>query len=178
MADRLRTLAQHLSDDQIADRLNADCFPTATGLPWTLARVRAVRRKHHIPTACPLGTPKPGPRGDGLLKAREAAQRLSVHPCMISQWFQSGLITGCQRKPGGWLWIRLTDEDLLRLDGSALYQSEMIPFLDAPQHLGVTPELLRAMLLAGRFIPFRLRYQDTWRWFLLPADNIPLSDDQ
>jgi DNA invertase Pin-like site-specific DNA recombinase len=178
VANRLRQLVQSLPDDQIAERLNAEGFPTATGLSWTLARVRAVRRKHAIPTACPLGSHAPGPRGDGLLKAAEAAQRLGVHACMIAQWFRQGLISGHQRTPGGWLWVRLTDDDLHRLDGSAQWQSEMIPFVNAPQILGMTPAQVRAMIDAGRLTPFRLRYQDAWRWYLLPISNNPLSSDQ
>jgi DNA invertase Pin-like site-specific DNA recombinase len=175
VAERLRQLAQHLSDDQIADRLNAEAFPTATGLSWTLERVRAVRRKHRIPTACPLGTPHCGPRGDGLLKSSEVAQHLDVHPSMISQWFRDGLVAGHQRKPGGWLWIRFTDADRHRLDGSALWLPEMIPFFDAPHILGVTQEQLRAMIKTGRFTAFRLHQQDAWRWFLLPTVPNPLS---
>jgi DNA invertase Pin-like site-specific DNA recombinase len=175
VADRLRALAQHLSDDQIAERLNAEGFPTATGLSWTLDRVRAVRRRHRIPTACPLGTPKSDPRGDGLLKSTEVALRLTVHPCMISQWFRDGLISGLQRKPGGWLWVRLTGEDLHRLDGSAHWLPEMIPFVAAPRILGVSPAQLRAMLVAGHLTAFRLHQQDAWRWFLLPTNHNPLS---
>jgi len=175
VADRLRALAQHLSDDQIAERLNAEGFPTATGLSWTLDRVRAVRRRHRIPTACPLGTPKSDPRGDGLLKSTEVAKRLGVHPCMISQWFRDGLISGLQRKPGGWLWVRLTGEDLHRLDGSAHWLPEMIPFVAAPRILGVSPAQLRAMLVAGHLTAFRLHQQDAWRWFLLPTNHNPLS---
>lgn len=168
VAERLRQLAQCLSDDQIAERLNAESFPTATGLPWTLARVRAVRRKHAIPTACPLGTPKSGPRGDGLFKSSQVAQRLGVHLSMIAQWFRDGLITGHQRQPGGRLWICLEIDDLHRLDGSADWLPEMLPLVDAPQILGVTHDDLRAMIMAGRFSAYRLRYQDTWRWYLLP----------
>jgi DNA invertase Pin-like site-specific DNA recombinase len=174
VANRLRDLAQRLSDDRIADRLNAEGFPTATGLPWTLARVRAVRRKHHIPTACPLGTPNLEPRGDGLVKSSVAARRLGVNLSMISDWFRQGLISGLQRKPRGWLWIRLDEHDLHRLDGSALWLPEMIPLLEAPEKLGVTPEQLRAMMVTGQITAFRLRHQDSWRWFLLPS-TIPLS---
>ena len=173
VADRLHALALTLSDDQIAAQLNAEGFPTATGLPWTLERVRAVRRKRHIPTACPLGTSQDGPRGDGLIKAAEAARRLGVHPSMIAQWFRDGLMAGRQRKPGGWLWVRLTEEDLYRLDGSARWLPEMIPLLEVPQKLGVTLEQLRAMLWAGDLTAFRIQHQDAWRWFFLPTN--PLS---
>lgn len=175
VADRLRRLAQHFSDDQIAEQLNAEGFPTATGLPWTLERVRAVRRKHKIATACPLGTPRSGPRGDGLLKSSDVARRLGVHTCMISQWFRQGLIAGCQRKPGGWLWVRLTGDDLRRLDGSTPWQPEMILLSDAPQKIGATPEQIRAMILAGQFVPLRIHFQDAWRWFLLPSTPNPIS---
>lgn len=181
VAERLRQLARSFSDDQIAQQLNAEGFPTATGLPWTLDRVRAVRRKRHIPTACPLGTPDSGPRGDGLVKSTEAAQRLGVNSCMISTWFRQGLICGQQRKPGGWLWIRLSAEDLSRLDGSAQFQSDMIPLVEAPQILGVSSTELRAMIQAGQFQAYRLRPKQTsWVWYLLPQPHsaIPLSSDQ
>jgi DNA invertase Pin-like site-specific DNA recombinase len=177
VADRLRQLALHLTDDQIADTLNAQGFLTATGLPWTLDRVRAVRRKHHIPTACPLGTSTPGPRGDGLIKSSELAKRLNVHPCMISDWFRQGLLSGHQRIPGGWLWIRLNEGDLPRLDGSTSWQPDMIPWLDAPEKLGMPPVQIRAMIIVGKFTPFRIRHLDAWRWFLLPANPNPIDYD-
>ena len=175
VANRLRQLVQHLTDDQIADRLNAEGFPTATGLPWTLDRVRAVRRKHHIPTACPLGSTNSGPRGDGLFRAAEVARRLAVHPSMISQWFHQGLVSGQQRKPRSCLWVRLSADDLLRLDGSFPFQPMMIPLLDAPHRLGFPPDLLRAMIQAGHFTACRIHSQDAWRWFLLPNYPNPID---
>jgi DNA invertase Pin-like site-specific DNA recombinase len=181
VANRIRPLALSLPDDLIAETLNAQGFPTATGLPWTTDRIRAVRRKHNIPTACPLGAAKPGPRGDGLLKSAEVARRLGVHPCMISSWFQQGLLSGHQRIPGGWLWIRLNDDDLSRLDGSANLSPEMIPFGDSPRLLGQSPDQIRDMIRAGRFRPYRLRTnQSAWTWFLLPQPDSsnPISSAQ
>jgi DNA invertase Pin-like site-specific DNA recombinase len=178
VAERLRSLALILPDDQIAERLNAEGFPTATGLAWTLARVRAVRRKHAIPSACPIAARDNGPRGDGLVKSGEVASYLGVHPCMISQWFQQGLLVGHQRIPGGWLWIRLTEADRRRLDGSAAWQDGMVPLLDAPQILGVTRPQIRAMLDVGGLTAYRLRYQDTWRWYVLSTTHNPLSSDR
>ena len=175
VADRLRQLAQHHPDDQIAELLNAQGFPTATGLPWTLDRVRAVRRKHNIPTACPIGASAPGPRGDGLLKSTEVARLLDVHPSMIAQWFRQGLISGRQRKPEAWLWIRLTPQDLYRLNGSAEWQPDMIPLTDAPQILGLTSDELCDTIRSGRLCAFRLRTNNYWRWYLLPTDPNPIS---
>jgi DNA invertase Pin-like site-specific DNA recombinase len=178
IAQRVRTLAQTLSDDQIARLLADEGGCTHTGLPWTLARVRDVRRKHHIPTACPLASPASTPRGDGLLKASDAALRLGVHPCSVTAWFRDGLISGHQHKPDSWIRVRLNDDDLHRLDGSAQWQPNMISLVDAPRILGVSPDQLRAMIISGRFSAFRLHYQDAWRWFLLSIPLNPLSHDQ
>ena len=103
---------KHHPDDQIAERLNGEGFPTATGLPWTLARVRAVRRKHQISTACPYTTPNGGPRGDGLVKVSEAAQTLGVNRSLITDWFHQGYIQGVQRGARSALWVRLGEGDL------------------------------------------------------------------
>ena len=177
VADHLRQLAPSHPDDQIAELLNAEGFPTATGLPWTLDRVRAVRRKHNIPTACPVGRATPGPRGDGLVKSGEIARRLSVNPSMISDWFRQGFVSGHQRIPGGWLWIRLTPEDLSRLDGSAAWQPEMISYVDALKILGMTASELRDTIRSGRLVAYRMHREGAWRWFLLPTQSNPIDDD-
>jgi hypothetical protein len=137
VAERVRQLALQLPDHLLAETLNAECFPTATGLPWTLERVRAVRRKHNIPTACPYITPTGGPRGDGLVKVGEAARRLGVNRTMITAWFHQGFIQGVQRRRGSAVWVRLSQEDLHRLDGSASFQPGMLPLEEAQDRLRV-----------------------------------------
>jgi len=174
VSDRLRPLALAYPDEQIAEMLNREGFPTATGLPWTAGRVKAVRRKHAIPTACPIGAVHPGPRGDGLVKSGEVALRLGVNPSMISTWFRQGLITGKQGKPRGWLWIRLEPEDLQRIDGSAAWQPEMIPLVEAPRILGVAEAQLHDMIREGRLTAYRLHHGLAWQWFLLPNPDNPL----
>jgi DNA invertase Pin-like site-specific DNA recombinase len=168
VAERLRQLATHLPDDQIADLLNAEGFPTATGLPWTLARVRAVRRKHHIPSNCAYAPCSDQPRGDGLLPAKAVAARLGVQPCMISEWFHAGLIQGSQRCAGAYLWLRLNDTDLPRLDGSGSQTPEMLPLETAPKTLGLNPDQFRAMLKTEKLLPWRIRARKQFKWFILP----------
>ncbi len=168
VAERLRQLATHLPDDQIADLLNAEGFPTATGLLWTLARVRAVRRKHHIPSRCAYAPCSDQPRGDGLLPAKAVAARLGVQPCMISEWFHAGLIQGRQRCPGAYLWLRLNDTDLPRLDGSGSQTPEMLPIETAPKTLGLNPDQFRAMLKTEKLLPWRIRAGKQFKWFVLP----------
>jgi DNA invertase Pin-like site-specific DNA recombinase len=170
IANHLRQLAAHLPDDQIAEQLNTEGYPTATGLPWTLGRVRAVRRKHHIPTHCPYQTAsdRSQPRGDGLLPAKAAALRLGVNRSMISDWFHAGLLPGHQRCRGAALWVRLDDETLSCLDGSASLRPEMLPLDTAPQTLGLDPDQFRATIQAEKLLPFRIRCGKHFKWFVLP----------
>jgi DNA invertase Pin-like site-specific DNA recombinase len=172
VADRLRQLAQRLPDDMIADTLNTEGFPTATGLPWTLARVRAVRRKHNIPSSCGYIALSDEPRGDGLLPVNVVASRLGVHRSIISDWFHAGLIQGHQRRPGAALWVRLNDDDLPRLDGSASQRPEMLPFETAPQTLGLDSDQFRVMLKTEKLLPWRICPGKQSKWFVLPQNPI------
>lgn len=175
IAQRVRSLAQSLTDEQIANTLAAEGGCTHTGLPWTSARVRNVRRKHHIPAPAPLPVPSVPPPCNGLLKASEVALRLGVHPAAVTSWFRQGLLPGQQLRPNSWIWIHLDETILHRIDGSAQWQPDMILFADAPPILHLTPDQLRAMIGAGQYSAFRLHYHNTWRWFLLPASNNSLS---
>jgi hypothetical protein len=80
---RIAELAQSLSDDQIAEQLNAEGLPTAWRGPWTQARVRIVRSKWRIPSARPYSPRQILPRNQGFFSASEAAERLHVSPGMV-----------------------------------------------------------------------------------------------
>jgi DNA invertase Pin-like site-specific DNA recombinase len=168
IANRLRQLASHLPDDQIADLLNAENYPTATGLPWTLERVRAVRRKHHVPSNCPYADTSSQPRGDGLFSVQAAVARLGLSRGVISDWFHAGLLQGHQRRPGATLWVRLADNDFRRLDGSFTQNSEMLPLETAAQTLGLDPDQFRAMLKTEKLLPYRICVGKQFKWFILP----------
>jgi hypothetical protein len=170
VAGRLRQLAAQLPDHQIAEKLNAENFPTATGLPWTLARVRAVRRKHQIPTACPYTTRKSGPRGDGLVKVGEAAQVLGVNRSLLTDWYHQGYIQGVQHGRRSALWVRLGAEEVYRLGGDAPYQTGMIAVEQAGEKLKLDPGGIRDRMEAGEILAYRLRVDKRCRWFLLPRN--------
>jgi DNA invertase Pin-like site-specific DNA recombinase len=172
LIERVRELAQQQPDDQIAIILNAERVPTARGAAWTTERVRNFRNKHKLPTACPYVTSAPGPRGDGLIKASAAAERLGVTFSMIADWFRRGLLIGHQRQPKTPLWIRLTQEDEKRLNGSAALEPDMLPVKDAPAALGITLEQMREEIRAGRILAYRLLIHNRWRWYVQrPAEQ-------
>jgi len=175
LIERVRELAQRHPDDLIPAILNAEGTRTARGDAWTTDRVRNFRNKHQIPTECPYITPQSGPRGDGLIKSSEAAARLGVAPSMINDWFRRGLLVGHQRRSGSPLWVRLSDEDVARLDGSASPGPDMLPLSEAPAALGITAEQMREEIRAGRLLTYRLRLKNRWRWFVQrPAEQATL----
>lgn len=173
LIERVREMAQHHPDDQIAVILNEEGVRNAIGQEWNLGRVRSVRYKNDIPTACPYVTNRPGPRGDGLISTAEAAQRLGVTPSMICDWFRRGLLVGHQRRLGTPLWVRLTEEDIRRLDGSASLEPEMVPVGEAPVLLGMTVEQMTKEIRKGRLLTYRLSVKNRWRWYVqVPAEQV------
>jgi DNA invertase Pin-like site-specific DNA recombinase len=171
LIERLRDLAQRYPDDQIPALLNAEGTPTSRGQVWTTARVRNFRNKHRIPTGCPYVTARPGPRGDGLLNAAQAAARLGVTPSMIADWFHRGLLVGRQRQPRAPLWVRLTDEDVARLDGSAALMADMVPLGEAPAALAMTEAQVRQAIRDGNLLAYRLLIRHRWRWYVRLSAN-------
>jgi DNA invertase Pin-like site-specific DNA recombinase len=176
IVERVRELAQHHPDDEIAGILNRDGVRTAMDNPWDLRRVENVRKKYKIPTACPYFTRSKGPRGDGLLAAPDAAERLGTTSSTVAYWFRQGLIVGHQRGRQAALWVRLTDDDVKRLNGSARLTSDMVPVGEAPQALGITKEKMHEEIRAGRLLAYRLFVRNRWRWYVqLPAEPPTLA---
>jgi hypothetical protein len=111
----IRELAQSQPDDRSAEILNAPGFTTQQGLPWTYRRVQDTRRRHQIPTACPITPSDDSPRGDGLVSVRTAAQRLHTSRSTILNWTRKGLLYSEHKAGGCPRWVRLSAEDVARL---------------------------------------------------------------
>jgi hypothetical protein len=174
---RIRELAPSHPDDRIAKMLNAEGLRTGKDLDWTTGRVEKVRKRQGIPTGCPCHSREPGPRGDGLINAAEAAQRLGVDAATVTIWFRQGILHGHQRKPGSSVWVRLSEEDLIRLNGSTSHRPDLIAVRQAAQRMGVTTEEVWEEVRAGRLIPYRLRTGKHWRWHVqLPAEPLSTRD--
>jgi len=174
---RIRELAPHHPDDRIAERLNAEGLRTGKNLNWTTSRVAKVRQRQAIPTGCPCHVQGPGPRGDGLIPAAEAARRLGVDASTVTIWFRQGVLDGHQRKPGSPVWVRLSEADRRRLDGSTSPRCDLLTVRRAARRLGVATEEVWELIRAGRLIPYRLRAKNHWRWHVqLPDEPLSTSD--
>jgi hypothetical protein len=174
---RIRELAPQHPDDEMAEILNQEGLCTGKGLSWTPRRVKKVRQRRGIPTGCPCRAQQTGPRGDGLLAASEAAQRLGVDASAVTRWFQQGILQGYQRKPNAPVWVRLSEQDQRRLDGSTQPRPDLVSLRQAAETLGLSVEQVWAQVHARRLLAYRLRIKQRWLWHVqLSPDSTSASD--
>jgi DNA invertase Pin-like site-specific DNA recombinase len=167
---RIRTWAQRLPDDQLAERLNAEGLTTRRGLPWTERRVHHLRAYHRIPTACPVLPHGFQARGDGLLPIGAAAARLGVAPGALTHWRKWGFLQVEQKGPASPLWVRLTNEEGARLDGTLASQGYgrwTMP--QAAEALGLNRAAIWERARQGELIGYRARVGARWEWRISPA---------
>ena len=166
--DQIRTLAQQLPDHLIAAHLNATGLRTLTGKTWTTQRVGSVRIQHAIPTACPVDPTAMAGRGDGLIPVRVAAERLDVSPSLVHVWVQQGVLVADQSRPGSYVWVRLTQADLVRLTGGAA--PEVIDTLPSAREILRQRQWAYSQLWeavrAGTYLAYRVRHGQQWEWRL------------
>jgi DNA invertase Pin-like site-specific DNA recombinase len=160
---RMRQLAQTQPDDRIAETLNTHGFTTQQGLPWTYRRVQDTRRRHHIPTACPITPCDESPRGDGLVSVRSAAQRFHTSRSTILNWARKGLLYSEHKAGVCPLWIRLLPEDVARLTlTSAPPQS--LSLREAGRRLHLTESQLWAAIRRGQGTGYRVLRRQRWQF--------------
>jgi DNA invertase Pin-like site-specific DNA recombinase/predicted DNA-binding transcriptional regulator AlpA len=106
--DLVRRLAARYDDATIAAILARQHRRTATGLPWTRARVCSLRDWHHIP-ACPPSPENVRPASDDVLVVTitKAEKILGVSRETLYRWLRDGFITGEQLTPGAPWQIRI-----------------------------------------------------------------------
>ena len=105
----VRRLAQHYNDQTIAAILAKQKRRTATGLPFTRARVATLRAGHHIPVYQPPAQPDVGPGDDDavVVTITEAEKILAVSKETLYRWIRDGFITAEQITPGAPWRIRI-----------------------------------------------------------------------
>lgn len=177
VVQRIRELAPTLPDHHIAERLNADGIQTQTGKTWTYRRVLSIRNQHRIPTACPLLDPMNGaPRGDGLVSTKTAAQLLKISPSLVHLWAKRGVLESDQRKAGSFLWVRVSNADRERLDGS-LEDGHLPTIAEVmTQRQLTTRDAVWDLVRAGQYVVYRVRRGKRWEWYLKLVTGLKQPD--
>jgi DNA-binding transcriptional MerR regulator len=167
---RLRDLAQTLPDYKIAEQLTAEGLRTQTGKLWTYQRVAMIRKQHQIPTACPVDPGAGMVRGDGLLPVGLAAERLRVSSSLIHVWIQQGVLVSEQRTAQSYRWVRLTQEDLARLDGQHDW-SQFPSVREVMRCRGLSREAAWALVRGGAYVAYRHAIGQRWEWRLQATET-------
>ena len=98
----VRRVAQHYNDQTIAAILAKQKRRTATGLPFTRARVAILRAGHNIPVYQPPAQLDVGPGGDDavVVTITEAEKIFAVSKESLYRWIRDSFITAEQITPG------------------------------------------------------------------------------
>lgn len=169
LVERLRQLATCLPDHQIAEVLNAEEVRTPTGKPWTAGRVTSLRKQHAIATACPIEPGAVAVRGDGLISTAEAARRLQVSPSLVHVWVGHGVLTGDQRGAGSDLWVRLSEQEVVRLSGQ-MPSTDFPSIWDLMRRSQCSSEEVWQHVRRSDYLPYRRRVGHRWEWRFCPQD--------
>lgn len=177
LIQKMRELAQQMPDHQIALALNEANLKTRMGKPWTYRRVVMIRKQYAIPTACPIDPGISAIRADGFVSAAHAAQRLNVSDALIHYWVRQGVLVVDQRMAQSYLWVRLSDDDITRLNGVADY-SHLPTVKEIANQFGWTRDFVWNLVRQGIYLPYRQALGRSWEWRLkcLDPQKIPASD--
>jgi hypothetical protein len=107
VVNKVRELASHLPDTEIADELNREGQVSAKGLPYTSKIIQWIRCRYRIPAA-ELKRPEE-------LTVRQVAGKFGTSDQVVYYWIDHGVIRS--RRMGGmphWITLSDTDEQKLR----------------------------------------------------------------
>jgi DNA invertase Pin-like site-specific DNA recombinase len=170
VVERIRQLTPTTPDHQIAAQLNADGVRTKSGKEWSFRRVTSLRKTYQIPTGCPLNTRHTHTRGDGLVSTTVAAKMLKITLSLVQYWITHGVLVCDQRVTGSRLWVRMTTEDLKRLDGS--FDSGELPTIkQVMKSTGLTRDEIWKRVREGRYIAYRAARGQSWEWRLRETEK-------
>jgi len=169
LVERIREMTRCLPDHQIAERLNAEELRTQTGKEWTYERVRSIRKQHHVPTNCPLDPTQSTPRGDGLVSAKTAAEMLKVSPSLIHLWAKMGVLVYDQRVSASKRWVRVTQADLARLDGS-MDCAHLPTIAEVMMERNLARNEVWGLVRTDQFVAYRSKVGENWEWRLKSVD--------
>jgi DNA invertase Pin-like site-specific DNA recombinase len=105
--NKVRELARHLPDTEIADELNQEALVSAKGLPYTSKIIQWIRCRYRIPAA-ELKRPEE-------LTVRQVAEKFGTSDQVVYYWIDHGVIRSRRIHDGMPHWITLSDTDEQKL---------------------------------------------------------------
>ena len=102
IVERVRTLAEGLSDDEVAARLNQEGYRSATGKPFTASMIQWIRYRYRIPRA-QFKRPEE-------MTVKQVAEHFGVSHHVVYYWLGRGVLEGRRLNGGASYWITLSPE--------------------------------------------------------------------
>lgn len=107
VVDKVRELARHLPDSEIADQLKREGQASAKGLPYTVKIIQWIRCRYRIPPA--------ELKRSEELTVRQVAERFGTSDQVVYYWIDHSVIRSRRINPGMPHWITLSDTDEQKL---------------------------------------------------------------
>jgi len=107
IVERVRELAHHLTDAQIADRLNRENHVSTKSKPYTRSSIRWIRWRHQIPASA-LKKPEE-------LTVQQVAKQFGVSNRVVYDWIGKGIIKARRFNNGTPYWITFSAADEQKL---------------------------------------------------------------
>jgi DNA invertase Pin-like site-specific DNA recombinase len=108
VVDRVRVMAHHLQDAEIADQLRQEGQSSITGKPYTTSMIQWIRFRYRIP---PPVLKRPEEQ-----TVHQVALHFGVSENVVYYWIQHALLQARKLNPGSpyWITLNVTDEQKLR----------------------------------------------------------------
>lgn len=143
LIEEVRKMAASLTDAQIAQTLVRRGIRTSTGLPFTIERVRFLRKRHDIPEY----EPDPSSASEPTVTAEQAAEVLGVTHTTVLRWLRDGFLVGEQVSPRApWM---IKESTLNELKTARRAPKGWLPPKEAAKALGVTREAVLHLARTG-----------------------------
>src|SRR5215469_4965926 len=107
VVNRVRDLAQRLSDDEIAESFNREGHVSALGRPFRVSMIEWIRYRYQIPKATLIRPEE--------LTVQQVAERFRVSPHVVYYWIDRGVIQTRRLNAGAPYWITLNEIDEQKL---------------------------------------------------------------
>jgi len=164
---KIKELAHHHTDGDMASLLNQQGHLTVKGKPWTTRRVMDFRLSNGIAS---VFTKSSNLRVEaGYVTSSEAAECLGVSMGNIQKWAKHGILQGITRATKqSKLWIYLDEGIKKRLDGTAPYDGTLQTFKKLLKTTGMTPRELITWAKEQGHIIIRLRRGNNFCFYIQP----------
>lgn len=90
---------------------------------------------------------------------------LNVSDSLVNIWSKQGVLISDQRTFGSYLWVRVTESDIKRLNGS-VDCSDLPTVADLMSQLQLTREQVWALVRSGKYLAYRSQLGRNWHWRL------------